>query len=217
MKKRTLALAGKAALIGLAAGIAACGSSTQENVSHLQISGVAGQGAPVVYEDNPTFQNLIGRTEHLARFGALITDFNLIQAGAMHRASGGYLILDAERLIAGGFGWAALKRALQSGELRIESIEQALSVASTVSLQPEPIPLDVKVVLVGSPLLLSGCSNDDDASNSPGRSGTHYRGGGFHFFGGSGGRSGGSSGSAVHSASPRGGFGGFGHFGGFGG
>jgi hypothetical protein len=78
------------------------------------------QGAPVIYEDNPTYQNLLGRVEHLARFGALITDFNLIQAGALHRANGGYLILDAERLIAGGFGWAALKRALQSGEIRID-------------------------------------------------------------------------------------------------
>src|SRR5579872_1682712 len=111
------------------------------------------QGAPVIYEDNPTYQNLIGRVEHLARFGALITDFNLIQAGALHRANGGYLVLDAERLIAGGYGWAALKRALQSEEIRIESIEQALSLASTVTLQPEPIALDVKVILVGSPML----------------------------------------------------------------
>jgi len=111
------------------------------------------KGAPVVYEDNPTYQNLVGRVEHLARFGALITDFNLIIAGALHRANGGYLILDAERLIAGMYSWAALKRGLQSGEIRIESLEQAFSLASTVTLQPEPIPLDVKVVLVGSPLL----------------------------------------------------------------
>jgi lon-related putative ATP-dependent protease len=120
------------------------------------------QGAPVIYEDNPTYQNLVGRVEHLARFGALITDFNLILAGALHRANGGYLILDAERLIAGGYGWAALKRALQSGEIRIESIEQALSLASTVTLQPEPIPIDVKVVLVGSPLLYYLLSSRDD-------------------------------------------------------
>jgi lon-related putative ATP-dependent protease len=120
------------------------------------------EGAPVIYEDNPTYQNLVGRVEHLARFGALITDFNLILAGALHRANGGYLILDAERLIAGGYGWAALKRALQSGEIRIESIEQALSLASTVTLQPEPIPIDVKVVLVGSPLLYYLLSSRDD-------------------------------------------------------
>ena len=120
------------------------------------------QGAPVIYEDNPTYQNLVGRVEYLARFGALTTDFNLILAGALHRANGGYLVLDAERLIAGGFGWPALKRALQSGELRIESIEQALSLVSTVTLQPEPIPIDVKVVLVGSPLLYYLLSAHDD-------------------------------------------------------
>jgi lon-related putative ATP-dependent protease len=121
------------------------------------------QGAPVIYEDNPNYQNLVGRVEYLARFGALSTDFNLILAGALHRANGGYLILDAERLIAGGYGWAALKRALQSGEIRIESIEQALNLASTVTLQPEPIPIDVKVVLVGSPMLYYLLSaNDDD-------------------------------------------------------
>jgi lon-related putative ATP-dependent protease len=120
------------------------------------------QGAPIIYEDNPSYQNLVGRVEYLARFGALITDFNLIQAGALHRANGGYLILDAERLIAGGFGWAALKRALQSGEVRIESIEQALSMATTVSLRPEPIPIEVKVVLVGSPLLYYLLSQNDD-------------------------------------------------------
>jgi len=122
----------------------------------------AQQGAPVIYEDNPTYQNLVGRVEHLARFGALITDFNLILAGALHRANGGYLILDAERLIAGGYGWAALKRALQSEEIRIESVEQALSLASTVTLQPEPIALDVKVVLIGSPTLFYLLSLHDE-------------------------------------------------------
>jgi len=121
------------------------------------------EGAPVVYENNPTYQNLLGRVEHLARFGALITDFNLIQAGALHRANGGYLILDAERLLTGGYGWPALKRALQASEIRIESIEQALSLAATVSLQPQPIPLDVKVVLIGSPLLYYAlAANDED-------------------------------------------------------
>jgi lon-related putative ATP-dependent protease len=120
------------------------------------------QGAPVIYEDNPTYQNLIGRVEHLARFGALITDFNLIQPGALHRANGGYLILDAERLVAGGYGWPALKRALQSGEIRIESIEQALSLAATVSLEPDPIPLDVKIVLVGAPMLYYVLSQHDE-------------------------------------------------------
>jgi lon-related putative ATP-dependent protease len=121
------------------------------------------RGARVVYEDNPTHQTLVGRVEHLARFGALVTDFNLLIPGALHCANGGYLLLDAQRLLAGNFGWASLKRALNAGEIRIETLEQALSMASTLSLQPEPIPLDVKVVLLGSPsvyYLLSAVDDD---------------------------------------------------------
>jgi predicted ATP-dependent protease len=110
-------------------------------------------GAPVVYEDNPTHQSLVGRVEHLARFGALVTDFNLLTAGALHRANGGYLILDAQKLVAGNFGWASLKRALSAGQVRIESLEQLLSMAATLSLTPRPIALDLKVVLVGPPRL----------------------------------------------------------------
>jgi lon-related putative ATP-dependent protease len=120
-------------------------------------------GARVVYEDNPTHQTLVGRVEHLARFGALVTDFNLLIPGALHCANGGYLLLDAQRLLTGNFGWASLKRALNAGEIRIETLEQALSMASTLSLQPEPIPLDVKVVLLGSPAvyyLLSATDED---------------------------------------------------------
>ncbi len=111
------------------------------------------QGAPVIYEDNPTHQTLVGRVEHLARFGALVTDFMLLAPGALHRANGGYLILDATKLLAGNYGWASLKRALNAGEIRIETLEQLLSLATTVSLEPEPIPLDVKVVLLGPPTL----------------------------------------------------------------
>jgi hypothetical protein len=120
------------------------------------------RGARVVYEDNPTHQTLVGRVEHLARFGALVTDFNLLAPGALHCANGGYLLLDAQRLLAGNFGWASLKRALNAGEIRIETLEQALSMASTVSLQPEPIPLDVKVVLLGPPQLYYLLSVADD-------------------------------------------------------
>ena len=121
------------------------------------------RGAPVIYEDNPTHQTLVGRVEYVARFGALVTDFNLLTAGALHRANGGYLMLDAQRLLSGNFGWASLKRALNADEIRIETLEQLLSMASTVSLQPEPIPLDVKIVLLGPPLLyylLSGADED---------------------------------------------------------
>jgi lon-related putative ATP-dependent protease len=120
------------------------------------------QGAPVVYEDNPTHQTLVGRVEHMARFGALVTDFNLLTPGALHRANGGYLLLDAQRLLTGYFGWASLKRALQAREIRLESLEQLLSLASTVSLAPAPIPLDVKIVLLGPPTIYYLLSSLDD-------------------------------------------------------
>jgi predicted ATP-dependent protease len=109
--------------------------------------------APVVYEDRPTFRNLIGRIEHIAHMGTLITDFTHIKAGALHRANGGYLIIDARRLLLEPFAWDGLKRALRSHAIRIESLGEALSLVSTVSLDAEPIPLNVKVVLVGDRLL----------------------------------------------------------------
>lgn len=116
---------------------------------NVLVSHDGARGAPVIYEDNPTYQNLVGRVEHIAQMGTLVTDFNLVKPGALHRANGGYLILDAEKVLSNPFAWAALKRALQSNQIRIESLERALSLASTISLEPEPIPLDVKVALVG--------------------------------------------------------------------
>jgi lon-related putative ATP-dependent protease len=107
------------------------------------------EGAPVIYEDNPTYQTLIGRAEHVAQMGTLLTDFSLIKAGALHQANGGYLILDARKVLAQPFVWEALKRALRAKQICIESPAQAQSLISTVSLDPEPIPLDVKVVLLG--------------------------------------------------------------------
>ncbi|MDW8468079.1 MAG: ATP-binding protein [Burkholderiales bacterium] len=87
--------------------------------------------------------------EHIAQMGTLVTDFTLIKAGALHRANGGYLVLDALKVLTQPFAWEALKRTLRAREIRTESLGQALSLVSTVSLAPEPIPLDVKVVLVG--------------------------------------------------------------------
>lgn len=110
-------------------------------------------GAPVVSEENPTFQNLIGRVEHVARFGALMTDFGLIRAGALHRANGGYLLLDARKVLMQPLAWEALKRALLTREIRVESPAQQYGLISTVSLEPQPIPLDVKVVLFGDRML----------------------------------------------------------------
>lgn len=110
-------------------------------------------GAPVVYEDHPTYQNLVGDIEYIAQMGALSTDFNLIRAGALHQANGGYLILDAYKLLLQPYAWEGLKRVLRSSQIRIESLGQMLSLVSTVTLEPQPIPLNVKVVLVGERVL----------------------------------------------------------------
>jgi len=105
--------------------------------------------APVIYEDNPMHDNLVGRVEHVTHMGTLITDFTLIQPGALHRANGGYLILDARKVLLQPYAWEALKRTLYSHEIRIESLGQMLSLISTASLEPEAIPLDVKIILLG--------------------------------------------------------------------
>ena len=110
-------------------------------------------GMPVVYEEHPSYSNLLGRVENRAFMGALTTDFTLIKPGALHKANGGYLVLEARKLLMQPYAWEGLKQALYSRELRIESLEQALSLASTMSLEPEPIPLDVKVVLLGDRML----------------------------------------------------------------
>lgn len=106
-------------------------------------------GAPVVYEENPSFANLVGRVEYMPEQGALIADYNLIKPGALHRANGGYLILDAHKLLSQPGAYDGLKRALKYRRIRIESLGQANSMISTVSLDPEPIPVDVKVILIG--------------------------------------------------------------------
>jgi lon-related putative ATP-dependent protease len=120
---------------------------------NLLVDNAGLDGAPIVYEDNPTYLNLIGRIEHIARMGTLVTDFTLIKPGAMHRANGGFLVLDAQRVLANTFAWDALKRVLRSREIRIESLERLLSLVSTTSLEPASIPVQVKVVLVGDRLL----------------------------------------------------------------
>lgn len=110
-------------------------------------------GAPVVYEDLPTYQNLHGRIEHQAQMGMLTTNFSLIMPGALHRANGGYIIIDAGRLLSQPFAYEGLKRTLRSGQIRMEPVERLFGLMSTVSLEPEPIPLDTKVILIGEPML----------------------------------------------------------------
>ena len=107
------------------------------------------KGAPVVHIDNPTYANLVGRVEHQAQMGALVTDFTMIKPGALHEANGGYLILDARKVLLQPYAWEGLKRVLRAREIDIESLGQIFSLISTVSLEPQRIPIDVKVVLVG--------------------------------------------------------------------
>ena len=109
--------------------------------------------APVVFEDLPNHGNLLGRIEYQAQMGALVTDFTLIKPGALHRANGGYLILNIQKVLMQPYAWESLKRSLETGEIRIESLERTLGLVSTRSLEPEPIPLHTKVILVGDRLL----------------------------------------------------------------
>lgn len=110
-------------------------------------------GAPIVEELHPALGNLIGRIEYIPLRGALVTTFRLIKAGALHRANGGTLLLDARSVLTEPFSWAALKRTLRRGQIAIEDIGRFLGLTNTVSLEPDPIPLKVKIVLFGDRLL----------------------------------------------------------------
>ena len=112
-----------------------------------------GAGAPVVVERNPTYYNLVGRIEYRASFGTMVTDFREIKPGALHRANGGFLVLDAADVLRHPFSWEALKRALRGREARIENLGEEFSAVPIATLRPEPIPLDLKVVLLGPPFL----------------------------------------------------------------
>jgi lon-related putative ATP-dependent protease len=140
------------------------GAMRQYTVNVL-VSRNSDEGAPVIYEDHPTHGNLLGRIEHRSEFGTLVTDFTLIKAGALHRANGGYLVLDALKLLTQPYAWEGLKRILRAGEVQIESLGQSLSIIDTVSLDPEPVPLDIKIVLVGERMLYYLlCEYDPDFS-----------------------------------------------------
>ena len=108
---------------------------------------------PIVEELHPTLSNLIGNVEYVAQHGVLVTNFRLIKAGAIHRANGGFLLLDLRLLLTEPFSWPALKRMLRQREIRIEDVGRFIGFTSAVSLEPDPIPLDVKVILFGDRLL----------------------------------------------------------------
>ncbi len=111
------------------------------------------KGAPCVFESNPTYYNLFGRIEHKIQYGLALTDFSMIKAGSLHRANGGYLVINALDLLRNIFAYDALKRAIRNREVKIEDVWEQYRLISTTTLKPEAIPLDIKVILVGDPYL----------------------------------------------------------------
>jgi lon-related putative ATP-dependent protease len=126
---------------------------TQKYMVNVVVDNSELTGAPVVIEQNPTYINLIGLIEQEARFGTLVTDFTLIRKGSLHKANGGYLVLPVDELLTNPLAWESLKRALENGEIVIEDAREKVGYLTTKSLRPEPIPLDVKVILIGRPLI----------------------------------------------------------------
>jgi len=117
--------------------------------------------SPIVFEDNPMHQNLLGCVEYMSQMGSQVTDYRFIKSGALHKANGGYLIIDAHKLLSQPYSWEALKRVLVAKEINIQSLGDAAGLLNTVSLEPEPIPLDVKVILVGNRSLYYALEEDD--------------------------------------------------------
>lgn len=134
----------------------------EEYKVNVFVNNKGGQGAPVVVENNPTYYNLIGRIDYRARMGGMTTDFTMIKAGALQRANGGFLVVQAYDLLTSPQSWDALKRTLRAGEVRIENLGEQFSAVPTATLKPEPIPLDVRVVLVGQPYIYYLLFNRDE-------------------------------------------------------
>lgn len=127
--------------------------AVQRYLVNLLVENPPDGGRPVVYEDHPTLQNLVGRIEHVVHMGTLMSNFTLIRAGALHRANGGFLVLDAIKVLSQPYAWEGLKRCLRAGEVRIESLSDLIGLTSTVQLEPEPMALELKVVLIGERLV----------------------------------------------------------------
>ena len=120
------------------------------------------KGAPCVFESNPTYYNLFGRIEHKIQYGVALTDFSMIKAGSLHKANGGYIVINALDLLRNLFAYDALKRAIRNREAKIEDVWEQYRLISTTNIRPEAIPLDIKVILIGNPYLYYLLYNVDD-------------------------------------------------------
>lgn len=122
--------------------------------------------AGVITATLPTYSNLVGRVEHTQEMGALVTNFTMIKAGEFHRANGGFLVIDARQLLTEPYAWDALKRALKTNEIRISSVGERLSLLTTTTLAPDPVPVDFRVILIGERIIYYLlCAHDPDFSS----------------------------------------------------
>lgn len=123
-------------------------------------------GGPVIYESNPTYSNLMGAVEYESKQGIMVTDFLMIRAGSILKANGGYLILNIEDMMKSNYQvWETLKRALESGILQLEGLRNQLDLIAIAAIKPKPIPIDLKVVLIGSEKVYQLlCEYDEDFS-----------------------------------------------------
>ncbi|UWV46392.1 AAA family ATPase [Acetivibrio thermocellus] len=129
------------------------GSPVDKYKVNLLVDNSGLEGAPVIVDFNPTYYNLIGRVEYENEFGTMITDFTMIKPGLFHQANGGYLILQAKDVLSNVQSWEALKRALKTRQITIENMKEQMGLVAVSTLKPEPIPLQVKVILVGNEFL----------------------------------------------------------------
>jgi len=120
---------------------------------NLLVDNSSCHGAPVIIENFPSYNNLLGRTDHEMILGASRTDFTMIRPGALHRANGGYLVLPARDVLTNPYAWDGLKRVLRDQEIRIVELANQLGILSSTTLEPEPIPIQIKVLLIGTPTL----------------------------------------------------------------
>jgi lon-related putative ATP-dependent protease len=129
------------------------GSPTDKYKVNLLVDNSGLEGAPVIVDFNPTYYNLLGKLEYENEFGTMTTDFTMIKAGLFHQANGGYLILQAKDVLSNVQSWEALKRALKTRQIAIENMKEQMGLVTVSTLKPEPIPLQIKVILVGSEYL----------------------------------------------------------------